>query len=199
MIYTAMPVLALGTFDKDVDERMSLKFSKLYTPGQVNMFFNRTRFAQSAIHGILTSLVLFGVTLGRWSYNDVIRTRGLDFYVVVWTRGLDFLVCTFLVSISSYHGLKVHIIILLQKFHVFDVHNWIAFQFCTNNFILSFSDFLSRCISFRNACFEFVFHLAVENNFSYLIFCRNYFLPCHANGKNNYLLQNLMHLLLLTN
>ena len=65
MIYTAMPVLALGTFDKDVDERMSLKFSKLYYPGQVNMFFNRTRFAQSAIHGILTSLVLFGVTLGE--------------------------------------------------------------------------------------------------------------------------------------
>ena len=60
-----MPVLALGTFDKDVDERMSLKFSKLYFPGQKNLFFNRIKFAQSAIHGILTSLVLFGVTLGN--------------------------------------------------------------------------------------------------------------------------------------
>jgi hypothetical protein len=65
MIYTAMPVLALGTFDKDVEERMSLKFSKLYTPGQRNLFFTREKFAQSAIHGILTSLVLFGVTLGN--------------------------------------------------------------------------------------------------------------------------------------
>ena len=63
MIYTAMPVLALGTFDKDVEERMSLKFARLYTPGQRNLFFTREKFAQSAIHGILTSLVLFGVTM----------------------------------------------------------------------------------------------------------------------------------------
>ena len=65
MIYTAMPVLALGTFDKDVEERMSLKFARLYTPGQRNLFFTREKFAQSAIHGILTSLVLFGVTMGN--------------------------------------------------------------------------------------------------------------------------------------
>jgi phospholipid-translocating ATPase len=71
MIYTAMPVLALGTFDKDVDERMSLKFSKLYYPGQKNLSFNRIKFAQSAIHGIFTSLVLFGVTMG----NGVTRAK----------------------------------------------------------------------------------------------------------------------------
>ena len=105
MIYTAMPVLALGTFDKDVDERMSLKFSKLYTPGQVNMFFNRTRFAQSAIHGILTSLVLFGVTLGKKPRGGSTMTslKLEDFLVVTFCALFNCVSSWFLPFESSYY------------------------------------------------------------------------------------------------
>jgi len=65
MIYTALPVLALGIFDKDVNDKMSIRYPRLYHPGQLNLFFNSTKFAHSALHGIATSLVIFGVTLGK--------------------------------------------------------------------------------------------------------------------------------------
>lgn len=38
VFYTSLPVLALGIFDQDVDDRMSLRYPLLYTPG--NLIFS---------------------------------------------------------------------------------------------------------------------------------------------------------------
>ena len=76
-----MPVLALGVFDQDVTAEQSMKkphlyaiglslrwkldhfstFSFRYTPGQNREFFNKKIFAESVIHGILTSCIIFFV------------------------------------------------------------------------------------------------------------------------------------------
>ncbi|KAA0196927.1 hypothetical protein HAZT_HAZT007978, partial [Hyalella azteca] len=65
LFYTALPVLALGSFDQDVNEDYSLRFPKLYTPGLENRWFNKKIFVRSAGHGVLTSGVLFFVVYGE--------------------------------------------------------------------------------------------------------------------------------------
>jgi len=62
--FTALPVLAMGIFDQDVDDDMSLRYPKLYIPGQYNLFFNMRIFVYSIIHGMISSLVAFFIPYG---------------------------------------------------------------------------------------------------------------------------------------
>ncbi|KAI6187437.1 Phospholipid-transporting ATPase [Aphelenchoides besseyi] len=64
MFFTALPVLAMGVFDQDVSDEYSLRYPKLYIPGQYNLFFNMRIFTYSVIHGMISSLVLFFVPYG---------------------------------------------------------------------------------------------------------------------------------------
>lgn len=64
LFYTSLPVLALGIFDQDVNDVNSLKYPKLYTPGHLNLLFNKEEFFRSAVHGCLTSCVLFFIPYG---------------------------------------------------------------------------------------------------------------------------------------
>lgn len=66
LFYTSLPVLALGMFDQDVNDRNSLAFPQLYTPGHRNLLFNKKEFMLSAIHGFFTSCVLFLVPFGEY-------------------------------------------------------------------------------------------------------------------------------------
>uniref|UniRef100_A0AC35TXU4 Phospholipid-transporting ATPase n=1 Tax=Rhabditophanes sp. KR3021 TaxID=114890 RepID=A0AC35TXU4_9BILA len=61
MFFTALPCLAMGVLDQDVDDDYSLLFPKLYIPGQYNLFFNMRIFIYSVLHGIISSLVIFFV------------------------------------------------------------------------------------------------------------------------------------------
>jgi phospholipid-translocating ATPase len=61
VFFSSLPVLALGVFDQDVDEALSVKHPSLYLPGQQGALFNRKEFLFSVMHGILSSLVLFFV------------------------------------------------------------------------------------------------------------------------------------------
>lgn len=66
LFYTSLPVLALGIFDQDVNDVNSLKYPKLYTPGHLNLLFNKEEFFRSAVHGCLTSCVLFFIPYGAY-------------------------------------------------------------------------------------------------------------------------------------
>ncbi len=59
-----MPVLALGVFDQDVNDDLSIKYPKLYLPGQLGILFNRKEFLFSVMHGIISSLILFFIPYG---------------------------------------------------------------------------------------------------------------------------------------
>ncbi|XP_012994888.2 phospholipid-transporting ATPase ID isoform X2 [Esox lucius] len=61
IVYTSLPVLAMGIFDQDVPEQRSLEYPKLYEPGQLNLLFNKREFFICIAQGIYTSIVLFFV------------------------------------------------------------------------------------------------------------------------------------------
>ena len=65
LFYTSLPVLALGVFDQDVNDVNSLKYPKLFTPGHLNLLFNKAEFFKSAMHGCITSCVLFFIPYGE--------------------------------------------------------------------------------------------------------------------------------------
>ncbi|KAM4735241.1 phospholipid-transporting ATPase ID [Anableps anableps] len=61
IVYTSLPVLAMGVFDQDVPDHRSLEYPKLYEPGQLNLLFNKKEFFICIAQGIYTSVVLFFV------------------------------------------------------------------------------------------------------------------------------------------
>ena len=81
LFYTSQPVLALGIFDQDVDDKLSVKFPKLYTPGLTSSFFNKQEFFRSALQGFVTSCVLFFMNYGNsfWNWKLTwIRSKDLE-------------------------------------------------------------------------------------------------------------------------
>ncbi|XP_026804746.1 phospholipid-transporting ATPase ID isoform X3 [Rhopalosiphum maidis] len=69
MFYTALPVLAIGALDQDVNDSKSIMYPKLYTPGLKNMFFNTKEFFKCAALGTYASLVIFFVPYGAYLYG----------------------------------------------------------------------------------------------------------------------------------
>nr|XP_055218960.1 probable phospholipid-transporting ATPase IM isoform X4 [Gorilla gorilla gorilla] len=68
IVYTSLPVLAMGIFDQDVSDQNSMDCPQLYEPGQLNLLFNKRKFFICVLHGIYTSLVLFFIPYGAF-YN----------------------------------------------------------------------------------------------------------------------------------
>lgn len=66
LFYTSLPVLAVGIFDQDVNDKNSLAYPKLYAPGLQNLLFNKKEFCWSALHGFYASCVLFLVPYGKY-------------------------------------------------------------------------------------------------------------------------------------
>ena len=64
MFFTSMPVVAMGILDQDVAEKSALRYGQLYVPGIKEMFFNREKFAWSALQGLFASFVLVGMAIG---------------------------------------------------------------------------------------------------------------------------------------
>ncbi|XP_059952802.1 probable phospholipid-transporting ATPase IM isoform X5 [Mesoplodon densirostris] len=68
IVYTSLPVLAMGIFDQDVNDQNSMDCPQLYKPGQLNLLFNKHKFFICMAHGIYTSLALFFIPYGAF-YN----------------------------------------------------------------------------------------------------------------------------------
>ena len=65
MLYTAAPVVMLGALEQDLTPTTALRYPGLYQPGLQHLWFSRKVFATYAIHGLITSLALIGVTMGK--------------------------------------------------------------------------------------------------------------------------------------
>ena len=65
LFYTALPVLVTGIADQDVNDYNSIRYPKLYTPGKTNLFFNKRVFLWTAIHGLVTSLIIMAIPYGE--------------------------------------------------------------------------------------------------------------------------------------
>lgn len=66
LFYTSLPVLAVGIFDQDVNDKNSILYPQLYKPGHCNLFFNKKEFFRSALQGCYISIVLFFVPFGEY-------------------------------------------------------------------------------------------------------------------------------------
>ncbi|KAM9323420.1 phospholipid-transporting ATPase IC isoform 2-T2 [Pholidichthys leucotaenia] len=73
LLYSSLPVLLVGLLDQDVNDRLSLKFPKLYLPGQQGKLFNYEKFFISLFHGIFASLIIFFIPYGAFQ-----QTMGQD-------------------------------------------------------------------------------------------------------------------------
>ncbi|KAL4660728.1 putative phospholipid-transporting ATPase IM isoform X1 [Arapaima gigas] len=69
IVYTSLPVLAMGLFDQDVNEKNSIRFPKLYELGQLNLLFNKRQFFLCSLQGVYTSFALFFVPYGVLSHG----------------------------------------------------------------------------------------------------------------------------------
>nr|XP_046249228.1 probable phospholipid-transporting ATPase IM isoform X1 [Scatophagus argus] len=67
IVYTSLPVLAMGLFDQDVNDQNSLRYPSLYKPGQQNLLFNKRQFFLCALQGMATSFLLFFIPYGAFS------------------------------------------------------------------------------------------------------------------------------------
>nr|XP_015831762.2 phospholipid-transporting ATPase ID [Nothobranchius furzeri] len=75
-VYTAAPVLSLGLFDQDVNDRWSIRYPQLYSPGQLNMYFSKKAFVGCIMHSCYSSLILFFIP---WAaMHDTVRDDGRD-------------------------------------------------------------------------------------------------------------------------
>ncbi|KAG7523476.1 putative phospholipid-transporting ATPase IM [Solea senegalensis] len=77
IIYTSLPVLAMGLFDQDVNEQNSLCYPSLYRLGQQNLLFNKRQFFLCALKGMSTSFLLFFVPCGAFAV--MVREDGSHF------------------------------------------------------------------------------------------------------------------------
>uniref|UniRef100_A0A4W4E4C8 Phospholipid-transporting ATPase n=1 Tax=Electrophorus electricus TaxID=8005 RepID=A0A4W4E4C8_ELEEL len=73
VLYSSLPVLLVGLLDQDVNDKLSLRFPKLYLPGQQGALFNYKNFFFSLFHGIFTSLIIFFIPYGAF-----LQTMGQD-------------------------------------------------------------------------------------------------------------------------
>ncbi|TMS39025.1 hypothetical protein L596_005622 [Steinernema carpocapsae] len=80
LCFTALPVLAMGILDQDVNDKYSLRYAKLYIPGQYNLFFNMRTFVYSVLHGIISSIVLFFVPYGTFYMGTDHSGRDMNDY-----------------------------------------------------------------------------------------------------------------------
>lgn len=62
-----MPVMGVGVTDQDVDDFNCVRYPKLYTPGLLNLYFNKKTFVLSAIHGAITSALIFFIPYGEFA------------------------------------------------------------------------------------------------------------------------------------
>ncbi|XP_043952350.1 phospholipid-transporting ATPase ID-like [Gambusia affinis] len=76
LIYTSLPILSLGLFDQDVNDRWSFEYPQLYSPGQLNMYFSKKAFVHCMLHSCYCSLVLFFIPWG--AIHDTVRDDGRD-------------------------------------------------------------------------------------------------------------------------
>uniref|UniRef100_A0A8C9T214 Phospholipid-transporting ATPase n=1 Tax=Scleropages formosus TaxID=113540 RepID=A0A8C9T214_SCLFO len=76
LVYTALPVLGMSLFDQDVNDRWSVQFPQLYSPGQLNKYFSKTAFFKCVLHSCYSSLVLFFIPYA--AMYDTVRDDGRD-------------------------------------------------------------------------------------------------------------------------
>ncbi|KAJ8673481.1 hypothetical protein QAD02_004743, partial [Eretmocerus hayati] len=114
LFYTSLPVLAVGVLDQDVNDKNSVMYPKLYTPGLQNLLFNKKEFCWSALHGFFASCVIFLVPYGTYKDGITPSGYGLADHMLLGTVVATILVIVVTVQIAldtSYWTIINHIMV----------------------------------------------------------------------------------------
>ncbi|XP_034946393.1 phospholipid-transporting ATPase ID isoform X2 [Chelonus insularis] len=151
LFYTSLPVLAVGVFDQDVNDKNSLLYPKLYTPGLQNLLFNKKEFCWSALHGFWASCILFLVPYG--TYKDGVSPKG---YVLSDHMLLGSVVATILVIVVTVQiALDTSYWTIVNHFMVWGSVIWYFILDYFYNFIIGGSYVGSLTMAMSEATFWF--------------------------------------------
>ncbi|MCO5583198.1 hypothetical protein L7F22_037106 [Adiantum nelumboides] len=64
VLFTSLPVAALGVFEQDVPAKVCLEFPSIYQQGPQNMFFKWNRILGWMVNGVLGSIICFFMVIG---------------------------------------------------------------------------------------------------------------------------------------
>ncbi|XP_023317727.1 probable phospholipid-transporting ATPase IM isoform X2 [Trichogramma pretiosum] len=157
LFYTSLPVLAVGIFDQDVNDKNSLMYPKLYTPGHQNLLFNKKEFCWSALHGFFASCVLFLVPYG--TYKDGVSPKG---YVLSDHMLLGSVVATILVIVVTVQiALDTSYWTIINHFMVWGSLIWYFILDYFYNFVIGGSYVGSLTMAMSEATFWFTAVISV--------------------------------------
>ncbi|XP_005376734.1 PREDICTED: probable phospholipid-transporting ATPase IM isoform X2 [Chinchilla lanigera] len=114
IVYTSLPVLAMGIFDQDVSDQNSMDCPQLYEPGQLNLLFNKHKFFICMAHGIYTSLALFFIPYGAFysaAGEDGQHVADYQSFAVTMATSLVFVVSAQIALDTSYWTVINHVFI----------------------------------------------------------------------------------------
>ncbi|KAM8962280.1 LOW QUALITY PROTEIN: phospholipid-transporting ATPase IC [Pelodytes ibericus] len=130
VLYSSLPVLLVGLLDQDVSDKLSLRFPRLYIPGQQDLLFNYKKFFLSLFHGIITSLIIFFIPYGAFlltmgqdgeapsDYQSFAVTTATALVITVnFQIGLDTSYWTFVNAFSVFGSIAIYFGIM------FDLHS----------------------------------------------------------------------------
>ncbi|KAM4707627.1 phospholipid-transporting ATPase IC-like isoform 1-T2 [Discoglossus pictus] len=130
VLYSSLPVLLVGLLDQDVSDKLSLRFPRLYIPGQKDLLFNYKKFFLSLFHGIISSLVIFFIPYGAFlltmgqdgeapsDYQSFAVTAATALIITVNLQiGLDTSYWTFVNAFSVFGSIAIYFGIM------FDLHS----------------------------------------------------------------------------
>ncbi|KAM3938334.1 phospholipid-transporting ATPase IC-like [Leptodactylus fuscus] len=130
VLYSSLPVLLVGLLDQDVSDKLSLRFPRLYIPGQKDLLFNYKKFFLSLFHGVVTSLIIFFIPYGAFlltmgqdgeapsDYQSFAVTTATALIITVnFQIGLDTSYWTFVNAFSVFGSIAIYFGIM------FDLHS----------------------------------------------------------------------------
>lgn len=121
VLYSSLPVLLVGLMDQDVSDKLSLRFPRLYIPGQKDLLFNYKKFFLSLFHGLVTSLIIFFIPYGAFlltmgqdgeapsDYQSfAVTTATALIFTVNFQIGLDTSYWTFVNAFSVFGSIAIY-------------------------------------------------------------------------------------------
>ncbi|XP_050059932.1 phospholipid-transporting ATPase ID isoform X1 [Aphis gossypii] len=172
MFYTALPVLAIGALDQDVNDSKSIMYPKLYTPGLKNMFFNTKEFFKCAALGTYASLVIFFVPYGAYFYG--MTSSGLNvldhMYMAEVVAMILVTAMTVQVAFDTSYWTVINHIVIWGSLTLFFVAEWVY------NYLIGGAYVGSLAMAMKQPTFWLVTLLVVVVIISPVVAWRLYFL-----------------------
>ncbi|XP_047062772.1 phospholipid-transporting ATPase 10-like [Lolium rigidum] len=69
VLFTSLPVIAMGVFDQDVSARFCLKYPMLYQEGPQNLLFRWSRLLGWMLHGVASAVIIFYLTIASLKHQ----------------------------------------------------------------------------------------------------------------------------------